>query len=662
MDEDPRSTSGSGKLSMTGPARPLSPPLRIVFLTAVVLSVFLMVTLRIVALDSDPYPRLSWSSGLLTDEGYYVHNARNLVLFGTERTDGFNNMLIMPTLHFVQVVVFWQWGAGAVPARMISVVCSLLTIMALFAAVRRAFNMRVALFSALFVGLDHVNLLYNRMALMDTPAEMLLVAAFVCWVYGTTSGQRERSDRVWLIGCGVLLAVAFVTRGLAVIALPAPFLAVWIAGRGHASLRTGSTPSEHVDSPAPGSEAVPPASLRRRANAVSGSSVAAARRGEACISVGAGMAAVLVVYTVFWYLPHRSELAEVNRYYLWHQLLPNSAYRLGLNLLNAWFGDERGAAPFFMRHTPIVFVLSLGGLVFMLRRAIKSRKARHSGAVRLEGLAAGFVWWWLALAAVFLSTANYSPSRYYLLFYPAMAISAGVALDHIRVGLRCLLASRLALFLLGAYVAYHAALLVRHHGTAADAWIVGATALAGGVLSLGVGSALNSRRGSAQAFSRMAAALTVGCWLLINGGYLSDWLTHLEYAQRDASRWLAAALPAGSVVIGDVAPGLCLYNNFEAISVIPGLCNDRQPVERFHGRTRAIVILDGPLKERWWTEHYPRLVAPEKRVRLFPRIGRFPVGVYMVNSLETAGGAHKIQFTRKALMTVDEDYAQRYEH
>src|SRR5438876_186795 len=63
----------------------------------VVVATALAIVLRLVALDSDPYARLSWSSALLTDEGFYIHNARNLVLFGTARTDEFNNMLIMPT-------------------------------------------------------------------------------------------------------------------------------------------------------------------------------------------------------------------------------------------------------------------------------------------------------------------------------------------------------------------------------------------------------------------------------------------------------------------------------------------------------------------------------------------------------------------------------------
>ena len=93
---------------------------RLIFACALILAA-LAVGLRVAALDSDPYARLCWSTGLLTDEGFYIHNARNLVLFGQERTDEFNNDLIMPTLHFVQVAVFKVLGVGSVQARSVSV-------------------------------------------------------------------------------------------------------------------------------------------------------------------------------------------------------------------------------------------------------------------------------------------------------------------------------------------------------------------------------------------------------------------------------------------------------------------------------------------------------------------------------------------------------------
>src|SRR5205807_7821455 len=78
------------------------PGLRRSRIAAVALFLAAIVVLRLVALTSDPYRRLDWCTGLMTDEGYYAHNARNVALFGHARTDEFNNMLVSPLLHAVQ--------------------------------------------------------------------------------------------------------------------------------------------------------------------------------------------------------------------------------------------------------------------------------------------------------------------------------------------------------------------------------------------------------------------------------------------------------------------------------------------------------------------------------------------------------------------------------
>ena len=86
-------------------------------------------------------PRLSWSSALLTDEGFYLHNARNLVLFGPLRTDEFNNALIMPLLHVLQVAVFRLRASAPCRRAALSVGGSLLTLLVFFDALRRAFGL-----------------------------------------------------------------------------------------------------------------------------------------------------------------------------------------------------------------------------------------------------------------------------------------------------------------------------------------------------------------------------------------------------------------------------------------------------------------------------------------------------------------------------------------
>src|SRR5579859_4383736 len=119
--------TGSTYVNHAGPQRERAARTsRFVSQVALACAIPLMVGLRLWRLDSDAYPRLSWSSALLTDEGFYLHNARNVVLFGHARTDGFNNMFIMPLLHALQVGVFRVWGVSLVSARGISVACSVL--------------------------------------------------------------------------------------------------------------------------------------------------------------------------------------------------------------------------------------------------------------------------------------------------------------------------------------------------------------------------------------------------------------------------------------------------------------------------------------------------------------------------------------------------------
>src|SRR5687768_5050411 len=92
-----------------------------VFRFLILLTIILAILLRVLFISSDPYPHLDWSSGLLTDESFYAHNARNLALFGHTRTDEFNNMLLSPGVHTLQSAVFSMFGPGYVQARLITV-------------------------------------------------------------------------------------------------------------------------------------------------------------------------------------------------------------------------------------------------------------------------------------------------------------------------------------------------------------------------------------------------------------------------------------------------------------------------------------------------------------------------------------------------------------
>ena len=558
------------------------------------LALLVMVWVRVFALASDAYPRLSWSSALLTDEGFYIHNARNVALFGQLRTDDFNNALIMPLLHLVQVGVFHIFGVGAVQARLISVVCSLLTLGLFFAALRRAFGVRTAWLGLVLLGLEPAFVLYNRLALMDTPACLPLVAAFYAWVRaeektkrqgdrGTgRQGEEERNNHgehgemqtadssqksVGDAANSELGNSELQTFPLLLFS-SSLLLPLWLRAR------TGVCDTR-LDAPGVADSAVPAAGAQR----LSGGVVNARR-----------LAVVLAVYGVFWYGPHHAELTRVNRYYIHDQLLPHSFPQLGENVLNS-LAEERGLVVFLCKHSPVITLLALIGLTpkrllsVLLRTTAGKNEIRAELAEHDDTFVIGYMRGWLLIFIVFVSVVNYAPSRYYVLFYPALAGLAACTGDTLLTA-------------------------IEQHRQQIK-W---------------------------QSALKGTAALLCVAWIGLNVYWYADWLRHLTYRQQEADQWLAAHLPTNSVLLGAVAPGLCLNNHFRCVSMIQNLCNDKSPVERFSPAPRYILLLDhndlsgDGWREWWWSVHYPELITPANRLHTFPGLLRpfFTVGIYAV--------------------------------
>ncbi len=579
-----------------------------------------LILLRVVHLDSDAYARLSWSSALLTDEGFYIHNARNIILFGQMRTDEFNNALIMPLLHLVQVVVFTLCGVGAIQARLISVACSLLTLAVFFCALRRAFGSRAAWLGLALLGLDPVFALYNRLALMDTPACLPLCAAFYAWTRTKGKGKREKGkeeieDRrqktedtqlqplseqtnsfslfpfpfslPWLLLCGGCLGLAYTVRGLAAVIVPVPFVLLLVR-------REGSRRSRVRDA----------------------------------LLLFVGLLCVLAPYALLWYLPHRQEMAHANAYYTRQQLLPQNGHVLLENIERGLFNGGRGMLPYLLKHSTALTLLAISYAATCLcswagqwlgrwkqrdtqqKSNLQQNNGRQEDNAGLKKTISTelFLAGWLLPLLILTLCVNYAPSRYYVLFYPPLAGFAAIYADQLLSRVQKCLRD-------GAQGNRHKALA---HLFVTNLFIVGW--IAGGVY------------------------------------WYADWLLHLSYRQRDADRWLAANLPPDSVLIGAVSPGLSMNNRFRCVNVIENLCNDEHPVEDAAPTPRYIVLLDreagyAPVpassspgiisyrdkwadrwKERYWLRRYPDLVQPQRRIKAFPNMLRpfFTIGVYPV--------------------------------
>jgi hypothetical protein len=129
----------------------------------------------------------------------------------------------------------------------------------------------------------------------------------------------------------------------------------------------------------------------------------------------AGFVAALAVYYFCWQYPHHADLARYNGYYVLHQYLPHSARASWHNIVRAlWSGSSDGVLVYLMHFAPIELILLL----------------------TLAGSPAGFTnpklkkyWLWFAVPALVFCLLSYAPSRYFILFSPALAALAAVAVQ-----------------------------------------------------------------------------------------------------------------------------------------------------------------------------------------------------------------------------------------
>ncbi len=399
----------------------------------------LFAALRLFALGADPPPSLDWTSGIWTDEGFYTYAARNTVLFGGTRDD-FHPEVLSPVLNAVQEAIFRTFGVGLIQARLISVACSLGALALFWDGLRRVWGPKVALTGLLFLGGDAIFVFYNRLALLETPAVLVVCAAF--WAY------TLNRHWAWVLA-GALAASALAFKTTFLLFLPLPPL-VWLLRRAWQPL------------------------------------------GWYALGVAVGVAA----YWLGWGQAHGAEVMRLNHYYWTHQSQPRSLTEVGTDLWRAVFGPHRSVLGFLLTRSPVVTLLALAGLVMGCRRRpppppimrepeVKSRggvpppveDTAKKGAARQKGAASSaptrvppllgargsfllardteqLFCWWAIFGLGFLCLTRYAPTRYDLVVLPALAALAALSLRRLPLvwgkrlpTIRAVRAAALALFL-----------------------------------------------------------------------------------------------------------------------------------------------------------------------------------------------------------------------
>jgi 4-amino-4-deoxy-L-arabinose transferase-like glycosyltransferase len=176
-----------------------------VLLALIVLA--LAAALRTAWLTADP-PTQPGIGIVWHDEGAWVHNARNRVLWGEWRTDEWNPVFVAPVFTALEYAAFRAFGVGTWQARTVPVASGLAAVVLLMAGLAAAGGRRAALIGGTLLGANYVFVMWNRAALMESTMTAFIVASWAAYA------MAERRPRLGVLA-GIAVVLAWFTKAAA---------------------------------------------------------------------------------------------------------------------------------------------------------------------------------------------------------------------------------------------------------------------------------------------------------------------------------------------------------------------------------------------------------------------------------------------------------------
>jgi 4-amino-4-deoxy-L-arabinose transferase-like glycosyltransferase len=490
------------------------------FTAALLCLVMAGAALRAVWLRADPpwYPTVGviWH-----DEGAWVHNARNEVLFGAWRQDAWNPMYVAPVFTLAEYASFRTFGVGTWQARLVSAVAGTISIALLALGVRRVAGSAAGLIAAGLLATDYVYVMYDRAAIMEA-----LMAAFIVAAWWASTRSEDRP--AWGLAAGAFAAAAYFTKAAA---------AFYVAALGAAALWSLLRPRSDAESPRD----------ERRA----------------AVWTLAGLALAFGAVLALFVLPHWSDY----RFYNWEMSVTRKpSYDLKSIVTRvSWFPilhDQFSRMWFAV----VAGIFGAWSILFRWKRALMSER---------------LLLLWLAVGILELIVHDVGNERRFVFLIPVLIALTAIVLAR-GGGLLPEAATRISprtAWLFAPAVLYTAYVVCGPIGRLAFIYEVKGEARLSGALALAVGGAVLFfwRRiapwlAGGRWSMRTAALLTValGAANLIEFGQYAMWRTYKNY---EASVALGRVLPPGTEVQGKLANGLSLENRIRPIFIGHGFGN-----------------------------------------------------------------------------------------
>ncbi len=144
------------------------------------------------------------------DEGAWLHNARNMALFGEWRLDEWNPMYLSPVFTALEYVSFRLFGVGLWQARLVPALLGTMSVLCLAGAVRQSSDRQSGLIAGMLLATNYVWVMWNRAALLETTMVSFMVLSAAAYV-------RAHRGRAWQWGlaAGACAVLAFFAKAAA---------------------------------------------------------------------------------------------------------------------------------------------------------------------------------------------------------------------------------------------------------------------------------------------------------------------------------------------------------------------------------------------------------------------------------------------------------------
>ncbi len=484
--------------------------------------------LRVLFPLADPPADLSWSGGYFADEGFWVHDARNIALFGTPGIDDWHNRLVSPTSHFLSTIMFSIFSPGMLPVRLTAQLMSLVSILCLWLALRKEpwGILAVGLFTA-----SSILSAYQRIAILENQVIPIVI---VLLLFNANPDRRRSTVRGFSVG--FLSAIAYFTKGTQLFLIPAVLV-------------TSALQSRDIRE-----------AIRRVAAHV------------------LGMLVPVAVFVIFIYRPHYDLIRQYQTFY---------ASQHGETIFD--FIGNLTTQPFMFYFNRIALAFSLAWLA--LGEAVLSAPRFRIEFRRIPPLIQ-FCLIWTAFGLLSFAPLRYRPFRYYVpILIPIVCIAAWRfyaylidrdALAAMKVnGKGVLLAVWMSLPLMASAAPVVDHLLFRDR-------LIGIYSLPGysllnslwlAVISVLLVLSILGRISPKRMIPLLTSTLVIG--YILDLGQTTRWHLDRKYSILESAQDIARRLPPGSVVGGQWAPELCLESNLIAVPIWKGFVNWDRPFERF---------------------------------------------------------------------------------